>query len=139
MFGSVGSMPVSPDLLKGVPLFAGLDKRSLARVAAQMRERRVPAGSDVVVQGESGIGFFVILEGEAAVVVDGTERRVLGPGEHFGEIALIHRGSVRSATVTASTDLEVAGLTSWQFRPLLLEEPDLAVQLLETVAGRLER
>jgi CRP-like cAMP-binding protein len=131
-------MSVSPDVLKGVPLLSGLDKRSLSRVASQMRDRHVPAGSDIIVQGESGVGFFVILSGEATVLVDGEERRTLGPGDHFGEIALLSQDAVRSATVSAKTDVDLAGLTSWQFRPLMMEQPEMAVQLLETVAGRVK-
>ena len=130
-------MSVTPEQLKEVPLLAGLDKRSLARVAAQMRERTVSAGSDVVVQGESGIGFFVILGGEAAVTVDGKPRRTLGPGDYFGEIALLNKDAIRSATVTATTELQLAGLTSWQFHPLVMEEPQIAVQLMETLAHRI--
>jgi CRP/FNR family transcriptional regulator, cyclic AMP receptor protein len=130
-------MPVTPEQLKQVPLLAGLDKKSLARVAAQMRDRHVSAGSDVVVQGESGVGFFVILDGEATVAVDGKERRTLGAGDYFGEIALLNQEAIRSATVTARTDLHLAGLTSWQFRPLVHEEPDIAVQLMETLAHRM--
>jgi CRP-like cAMP-binding protein len=131
-------MSVSPDQLTGVPLLSGLDKKSLSRIAAQMRERHVSAGSDVVVQGESGVGFFVILSGEATVTVDGQERRTMGPGEHFGEVALLNGDTLRSATVTAKTDLELAGLTSWQFRPLMMEQPEMAVKLLHTVAERLQ-
>jgi CRP/FNR family cyclic AMP-dependent transcriptional regulator len=130
-------MPVSPEELKKVPLLAGLDKKSLARLAAQMRDRHVSAGSDVVVQGESGVGFFVILDGQAAVTVDGSERRTLGPGDYFGEVALLNQDAIRSATVTASTDLDLAGITSWQFRPLVHEEPEIAVQLMATLAERL--
>jgi CRP/FNR family cyclic AMP-dependent transcriptional regulator len=130
-------MPVSPEELKKVPLLAGLDKKSLARLAAQMRDRHVSAGSDVVVQGESGVGFFVILGGQASVTVDGSERRTLGPGDYFGEVALLNQDAIRSATVTASTDLDLAGITSWQFRPLVHEEPEMAVQLMATLAERL--
>jgi CRP/FNR family cyclic AMP-dependent transcriptional regulator len=130
-------MPVSPEELKKVPLLAGLDKKSLARLAAQMRDRHVSAGSDVVVQGESGVGFFVILDGQASVTVDGSERRTLGPGDYFGEVALLNQDAIRSATVTASTDLDLAGITSWQFRPLVHEEPEMAVQLMATLAERL--
>ena len=130
-------MSVTPEQLKQVPLLAGLDKRSLARVAAQMRTRHVDAGSDVVVQGQSGVGFFVILSGEATVTVDGEERPTLRAGDYFGEIALLSKDAVRSATVTARTDLELAGLTSWQFHPLVIEEPRIAVQIMETLAERL--
>jgi CRP-like cAMP-binding protein len=130
-------MSVTPEQLKQVPLLAGLDKRSLARVAAQMRERTVAAGSDVVVQGESGVGFFVILDGEATVSVDGAPRRTLGRGDYFGEIALLNKDAIRSATVTASSELKLAGLTSWQFHPLVMEEPQIAVQLMATLAQRI--
>src|SRR3954465_7410747 len=130
-------MPVTPEQLKKVPLLAGLDKKSLTRLAAQMRDRHVSAGSDVVVQGDSGVGFFVILGGEAQVTVDGEERRSLGPGDYFGEIALLNQDAIRSATVTARTDLDLAGITSWQFRPLVHEEPDIAVQLMATLAQRM--
>jgi CRP/FNR family transcriptional regulator, cyclic AMP receptor protein len=131
-------MPVTPEQLKEVPLLAGLDKKSLARVANQMRERHVDAGADVVVQGQHGVGFFVILGGEATVTVDGAEKRTLGAGDYFGEIALLSQEAIRSATVTAKTDLELAGLTSWQFRPLVHEEPEIALQVMATLAERLE-
>src|SRR3954452_11894161 len=130
-------MSVSPDQLKEVPLLSGLDKRALSTVAQQMRPRHVAAGSDVMVQGERGVGFFVILSGQASVAVDGADVRTMGPGDYFGEIALLNQDAVRSATVTAKTDLELAGLTSWQFRPLMIEQPELAVQMLETVAARM--
>jgi len=129
-------MPVTVEQLRQVPILAKLGKRSLALVAKQMRERRLPAGSEIVVQGEAGVGFFVLLEGEADVAVDGKPRRTLYAGDYFGEIALISRDPTRSATVVAKTNVEIAGLASWQFRPLVREQPDIAWTLLETLATR---
>jgi CRP-like cAMP-binding protein len=132
-------MPVTVEQLKNVPLLAKLDKKSLNMVAGQMRERRLPSGAEIVVQGENGVGFFVLLEGEAEVTIDGKPRRTLRAGDHFGEVALISRDPVRSATVAASTDVQVAGLASWQFRPLVLEHPDLAWTLLESMATQMSQ
>jgi CRP/FNR family cyclic AMP-dependent transcriptional regulator len=129
-------MSISPDALAAVPLLASLDRRTLKSVADQMRDRQVAAGQTVVEQGSSGVGFFVILDGEAEVTVDGQPRRTLRPGDHFGEIALVVPDAARSASVTAKTDLSLAGLTSWQFRPLVLEQPEIAWTLLETLARR---
>jgi CRP-like cAMP-binding protein len=78
----------------------------------------------------------VIESGEAAVSVRGDERRSLGPGDYFGEIALIDDGA-RSATVTAVSDLRCYGLTSWEFRPLVESNASIAWKLLETMAQRL--
>lgn len=102
-----------------------------------MRERSVPTGTEVLVQGQQGIGFFVILSGKAEVSVDGEARRTLGPGDHFGEVAMLKPGAIRTATVTAATDLELACMTSWQFRPLVLEQPHIAWTLLETMANQM--
>ena len=87
-------------------------------------------------EGKTGAGFFVIESGEATVSVRGDERGKLGPGDHFGEIALIDDGA-RSATITADSDLHCFGLTSWEFRPLVESNASIAWKLLETLAKRL--
>ena len=130
-------MPVSPEHLQSVPLLSGLGRRDLARLAKQMRERTLAAGKEIVVQGEQGVGFFVILSGEADVTVDGEHRRTLGPGDYFGEVALLAPEAIRTATVTATSEMQVAGLTSWQFRPLVLEQPEMAWSLLQTMAKQM--
>ena len=78
----------------------------------------------------------MIESGEAAVSVRGSERGSLGPGDYFGEIALIDDGA-RSATITAVSDLRCYGLTSWEFRPLVESNASIAWKLLETMAKRL--
>ena len=87
-------------------------------------------------EGASGAAFFVITQGEATVSVHGEERARLGAGDHFGEIALLDEG-VRSATVTAETELRCYGLTPWEFRPFVEEHPQVAWTLLQTIARRL--
>ena len=130
-------MPTTAEALRRVALFAGLDERELGQVAESVTERRVEAGREVVTEGKGGIAFFVILEGEAAVSVGGQERRALGPGDHFGEAALFVPDELRTATVTARTDLRVATMTAWQFRPFVEGNPKVAWSLLETLARRL--
>jgi CRP/FNR family cyclic AMP-dependent transcriptional regulator len=128
------SAPV--DLVQGVPLFADLDKRELRELANSMKERNFRAGSTIATEGQTGIGFFVIGEGTAKVTQGGEERGMLGPGDYFGEIALIDDG-MRTASVTADTDLKAYGLTSWEFRPLVESNATIAWTLLRTMATRL--
>ncbi len=123
------------ETLKTVSLFEGLDDKQLARVANQMKERTFPEGSAVTSEGETGAGFFVIAEGTASVSVDDELRATLGPGDYFGEVALIDEG-VRSATIVAATDLRCYGLAPWEFRPFVEEHPQVAWALLQTLAKR---
>jgi CRP-like cAMP-binding protein len=124
------------ETLRNVPLFVELDERELEQLARQMHERRFPEGADVTSEGAGGAGFFVIAEGNADVAVGGEHRASIGPGDFFGEIALIDTG-VRSASITASSDLLCYGLTPWEFRPFVEENPKVAWALLQTLAGRL--
>jgi CRP/FNR family transcriptional regulator, cyclic AMP receptor protein len=130
----VAEAPV--ELLQRVPLFEHFEKGDLERLARSFKERTFDAGSTVAGEGKTGAGFFVIESGEATVSVRGDERRSLGPGDYFGEIALIDDGA-RSATITAVSDLRCYGLTSWEFRPLVESNASIAWKLLETMAQRL--
>jgi CRP-like cAMP-binding protein len=121
------------DLLKRVPIFEGLDDRELGRIAASMKQRTFRAGDTVTTEGQGGVGFFVIEDGEARVTVHGDERRRLGPGDYFGEIALL-TDSPRTATVTAESDLRCYGMTSWDFRPLVETHGSIAWKLLQAIA-----
>jgi CRP-like cAMP-binding protein len=127
------SAPV--ESLRQVPLFANLNDKDLDQLARQMHERRFPEGAEVTREGATGAGFFVIAEGNADVSIGGEHRTTLGPGDHFGEVALIDDG-VRSASITAATDLLCYGLTPWEFRPFVEEHPQVAWSLLETLARR---
>jgi CRP/FNR family transcriptional regulator, cyclic AMP receptor protein len=119
------------ELLKRVPLFSDLDDAERKQIASSMKSRTFSAGQEIAVEGESGVGFFVIEDGQAKVTVGGDEVRTLGPGEYFGEVALITQGA-RTATVTADTDLKTYGMTFWEFRPLVEDTPALAWKLLQS-------
>jgi CRP-like cAMP-binding protein len=130
-------MSTAPEqALRNVPIFAGLDDDDLERLARQMKERRFPEGADVTTEGAGGAGFFVIIEGNATVSVSGEVRATIGPGDYFGEIALIDEGT-RSASITAATDILAYGLTAWEFRPFVEEHPQVAWAMLQTLARRL--
>jgi CRP-like cAMP-binding protein len=123
-------------LLGSVPLFEGLSKKELDQIVSASKQVNARAGHSVVVEGESGVGFHLILEGKARVSRSGRKLRNLGPGDSFGDIALID-GGVRSASVTAETDLSLLSLTTWQFKPLLLERPQITYKLLLQLCSRL--
>jgi CRP-like cAMP-binding protein len=128
-------MPAPIELLKRVPLFHGLDEKHLRSLAQSFTERSFTSGQELVTEGKGGVGFFVIESGEARVSVEGADRRTLGPGDYFGEIALID-GGLRTATVTATADGKMHGMTPWQFRPLVEENASIAWPLLEAMARR---
>jgi CRP-like cAMP-binding protein len=126
------------DLLRKVPLFSDLDNRELQEIAGSMKQRKFSTGQQIAVEGQSGVGFFIIEDGDASVTVHGDEVRRLGPGDYFGEIALIAQ-TPRTATVTAESDLKTYGMTFWDFRPLVEETPGIAWKLLQSFAKQYDR
>ena len=124
------------DALRSVALFSDLDDAELGQIALLFKERHFAPGDTVVKEGAEGAAFFLIQSGTASVSVRGNERTSLGPGDHFGEIALIDEG-VRSATITATTDLFCYGLTLWEFRPLVIENGLIGWKLLHSLAQKL--
>lgn len=129
-------MAVTPEQLKQISIFSGLEDRELQSIARELRERTFSAGETVTSEGKSGVGFFVIEDGQATVSIAGKNVRTLGPGDHFGEIALI-TGATRSATIVADTELRCHGLTPWEFRPLVEGNGAVAWKLLEQLAQQL--
>jgi CRP/FNR family cyclic AMP-dependent transcriptional regulator len=130
-------MATSPqEALRNVPIFSDLSDDDLELLARQMKERRFSEGSAETKEGAGAVGFFVIVEGNATVSVGGEVRATLGPGDYFGEIALIDEGT-RSATITAATDILSYGLTAWEFKPFVEEHPQVAWAMLQTLARRL--
>jgi CRP/FNR family transcriptional regulator, cyclic AMP receptor protein len=119
------------DELKQVPLFSGLSQRQLRQLAKGFRERQFKPGTEVVREGQmSGVGFFVIVDGTATVSAGGSEVALLGPGDHFGELALISE-RVRSATVTADGPLHCLVMQFWDFRQFAKQNPDVTWKLLQ--------
>ena len=131
-------MSAAADTLKKVPLFASLNDKDRERIARGMTERRFNAGDNLTEQGSSGVGFFVIEDGTADVTVDGEAKRTLGPGDSFGEIALLSDSTrTRTATITATTDMLTYGMTPWEFKPMVESNSELAWKLLTAMAAKL--
>ena len=129
-------MPEVEETLRRVPLFSELKPKELKKLEQRMSERTFSEGDTITIEGETGIGFFVIEDGEAEVSVAGVAVRTLGAGEYFGEIALID-GGTRSATVTASSELRCRGMSSWDFQPFVEEHPEVAWPLMVHLVARL--
>jgi CRP/FNR family transcriptional regulator, cyclic AMP receptor protein len=126
----------SVDVLATVPLLKGVERRDLERLSRELKPRTFAAGQKATEEGQGGVAFWIILSGTASVSVGGTPRPSLGPGDFFGEMALLSETGVRTATVTAETDLECVGLTVWEFKPFLQEHPEAAWRILNTMAER---
>jgi CRP/FNR family cyclic AMP-dependent transcriptional regulator len=123
------------DRLRSVPLFRGCNDKELAFIASRADEVEIPAGKVLTEKGQSGGDFFVILEGKAEVEAD-RGKRTLGPGDFFGEIALIDNGP-RTATVKATTPMKCLVLGHSQFRDVLHQNGEIAVKILRAVTERL--
>lgn len=123
----------STDLIRGVPLFSGLDDRILQRLAGEFFEKTFSDGEVIAAEGEAGRTFVVIESGEVSVSVQGKEVSRLTAGQAFGEMALIDK-SARSATVTAAGSAHCYMLPIWSFRPIVEEYPEMAWSLLESLA-----
>ena len=122
--------------LSQVELFSTCNKRELARIAALTVELEVPAGRVLMRQGEPAHECFVIEQGTARATIRGRKASRMGPGESFGEMALVHTAP-RSATVTAETEMRLLVLNSREFSTLMADVPSVARKLLAVVAERL--
>jgi CRP/FNR family cyclic AMP-dependent transcriptional regulator len=124
--------------LARVPLFSDCSKRDLELISRVVKDVSHRAGTVIAREGEPGVGLFIIVNGTAEVTIGGKRKTRLGPGDFFGEIALLD-GGPRTATVTAVTDLELLGLTEWVFRGLMQQHPTIALKTLQQMAGRLRQ
>jgi CRP-like cAMP-binding protein len=122
--------------LEKVPMFAGCSKKDLQAIAKTVRVIEHPVGTVIATEGDPGAGLFVISKGKAEVTIGGKRVNTLADGDFFGEMALLD-GGPRTATVTATTDIELYALTEWVFRGLLVEHPTIALRTLEAMASRM--
>jgi CRP/FNR family transcriptional regulator len=131
-------MDAKLELLSKVPLFAGLDRGSLDHVARLADEIDLPADKMLLHEGELPYEFFLIVEGQVRIERDGQQLNVLGPGDFFGEIALLDGGR-RTATVTTQTPVRLLVLGTREFHSLMAEYPDIRVSVLGQLADRVRR
>lgn len=124
------------ELLGSVPLFAGLSKADLRHLLDISKVVHHEEGRTIVDEGAEGAGFSLVLEGEARVIRGGRTAARLGPGDFFGEIALIDEGP-RTASVVAGSPLTTLYISAWTFRPLVKQRPDMSWKLLVHLTGRL--
>ena len=124
------------ELLKRVPLFSKLDKNGLQDVAHIADELDLPAGKEMATEGDRGREFFVLLKGEAEVTRGGERINTMKEGDFFGEIALVTK-MPRTATVTATSDVDVLVITERDFDSLLKKSPEIGRSVAEALAERI--
>jgi len=126
------------EALAKVDIFHALSKNEIFAIAMLAEEVTFPPNAVIATEGLAGTSFYVILHGIAKVTVAGRKRNTLMPGKYFGEMSMID-GEPRSATVTAESELQVLVISSYNFRPLLLEQPTITRKLLEGMCKRLRK
>lgn len=123
--------------LVGAPLFTGMTEPEIARAVGEFDEVRYPSGRRVVLEGLRGSDFFIIIAGTVSVLVDGWKVASLGPGDFFGEIAVLGDG-MRTASVRADTPLHCLVLPNDKLEQLLLDHAQMGVNVLHSLVGRLQ-
>ena len=124
--------------IKQAKIFQGMPDSEMRSVEKQLKTVNHPAGHEIVLRGEGGVGFMVITDGTVSVKTVQGHTRKLGPGDSFGEMALLdHEG--RSATITAENDVTMATIPEWNFKPFLKEHPEVAYRLLQTLSRRVRQ
>jgi len=124
--------------LRDAKLLKGIPDHELRSIEKQVKMVEHPAGHEIVLRGEGGVGFMIITDGTVSVQTVTGKTRTLGPGDSFGEMALLdHEG--RSATITADTAVTLASIPEWNFKPFLKEHPEVAYRLLQTMSRRIRQ
>ena len=124
--------------LKQAKLLQGLPDSEIRSLEKQMKTVKHPAGHDVVVRGDNGVGFMIVLDGTLTVSTIQGKSRKLGPGDSFGEMSLLdHEG--RSASIKADTDVSLATIPEWNFKPFLIEHPEVTYRLLQLLSQRVRQ
>jgi CRP-like cAMP-binding protein len=129
-------MTSKTEALSRVPLFSQLTRRELDFIATRADEVAVRGGKKLTTQGRPGDSFYVLLDGEALVDVDGKRRRTLKAGDFFGEISMLDRG-LASATVTTKTDARLLVMSHAQFRDTIKASDALLMKVLAAMGERL--
>jgi CRP-like cAMP-binding protein len=125
------------DALGVTPLFKDLSKHELVELAKATEDLEVKEGKVLMREGDLGREFFVLVDGDVSVTKDGKEIRRLGPGDFFGEIALVYENARRTATVTAASPLRFFVLTRQSFRSLLEHQPQIEDKVMAALEERL--
>jgi len=123
-------------LLQKTPIFAKTSPSSLKAMLKSAVEKTVAAGDKLVRKGETGAGFYLILDGQTEVIADGKTLAKFGPGAFFGELAVID-GAPRTADVVAKTETTCLVVTQWAMRSIISAHPEIALSMLEELARRL--
>jgi CRP/FNR family cyclic AMP-dependent transcriptional regulator len=126
------------DRVASIPLLAALDKRARQQVLKTAREAHYAAGQPVVREGDPATVLYLIVSGNAHVEQDGKTVGSMGPGEFFGELALIESHG-RTATVVAEDELDCLLISAWEFKASLEEHPQMAIPMLKAIIARLHR
>jgi CRP-like cAMP-binding protein len=124
--------------LRDAKLFKGLPDKELKAIEKELKTISQPAGHAIVVKGGSGVGFMVLLEGTVTVTLASGKTRRLGPGDSFGEMALLDREG-RSAGIVADTEVTMATIPEWNFKAFLGEHPEVAYRLLTALSQRVRQ
>jgi CRP/FNR family transcriptional regulator, cyclic AMP receptor protein len=124
--------------IKDAKLFEGLPASEVRTIEKQMKTVHHPAGHEIVVRGENGVGFMVILDGTVSVSTVQGKTRKLGPGDSFGEMALLDQEG-RSATIKADSEVTLATIPEWNFKPFLKEHPEVTYRLLQLLSQRVRQ
>ena len=124
--------------IKQAKLFQGLPDSEVRSIEKQLKIVKHPAGHEIVLRGEGGVGFMVITDGSVTVKTGQGKTRKLAEGDSFGEMALLDQEG-RSATVKADTDVTLATIPEWNFKPFLKEHPEVAYRLLQTLSRRIRQ
>jgi CRP-like cAMP-binding protein len=124
------------DLLKRVPLFAGCSKNELARIATVADEIDFRPEKTLIREGTVGREFFILVDGTAQISRKGRRIDTAGPGDFFGEMALL-ADQPRNATVTTTSDVDALVVTARSFRDMIGDNPLIALKVMRAVAERL--
>lgn len=129
---------MDPKRLQSVPLFQGLSKKELDLLSRSMDEVDLPEGRELASEGTFAYEFFIIEEGTARVTRGGEQVGELGPGDYFGEIALLD-SERRTATVTTTSPMAAIVMTGYEFRAMERDQPKIAQQVRQMIEERLAK